>query len=53
MKWLPPSMGMDPASARYDAFYQRMAALGLPLISHAGDEHATKGVVQTPLRRGL
>ena len=43
VKWLPPSMGMDPASARYDAFYQHMAALGLPLISHAGDEHATKG----------
>ncbi len=43
VKWLPPSMGMDPANARYDAFYQHMAALGLPLISHAGDEHATKG----------
>ena len=43
VKWLPPSMGMDPASARFDAFYQHMAALGLPLISHAGDEHATKG----------
>ena len=43
VKWLPPSMGMDPASVRYGAFYQHMAALGLPLISHAGDEHATKG----------
>ena len=43
VKWLPPSMGMDPANARYDAFYRHMATLGLPLISHAGDEHATKG----------
>lgn len=43
VKWLPPSMGMDPANPHYDAFYRQLAALRLPLISHAGDEHATKG----------
>lgn len=43
VKWLPPSMGMDPANPRYDAFYRQLAALKLPLISHAGDEHAAQG----------
>lgn len=43
VKWLPPSMGIDPANPRYDTFYQQLAALKLPLISHAGDEHATQG----------
>ncbi|MEQ1592995.1 MAG: amidohydrolase [Thiobacillaceae bacterium] len=54
VKWLPPSMGMDPANPRYELFYQQMAALDLPLISHAGDEHATQGAGQqdygNPLR---
>ena len=40
IKWLPNAMGMDPASARCDAFYDRLVALGLPLISHAGHELA-------------
>ncbi|MCB1865618.1 MAG: amidohydrolase family protein, partial [Chromatiales bacterium] len=40
IKWLPPAMGIDPASAQCDAFYELLAASGLPLISHAGDEHA-------------
>jgi uncharacterized protein len=40
VKWLPSSMGMDPASPRCDAFYAAMAAHDLPLISHAGTEWA-------------
>lgn len=40
VKWLPPAMGMDPASARCDRFYEALARLRLPLMSHGGDEHA-------------
>lgn len=38
VKWLPPSQNIDPASPRCDAFYRRLARLGLPLLTHAGDE---------------
>jgi len=40
VKWLPPSMNIDPASPRCDAFYEALARLGLPLLSHAGLERA-------------
>ena len=40
IKWLPNAMGMDPASPLCDAFYRRLAELGLPLITHAGKEAA-------------
>ena len=40
VKWLPPSMNIDPASARCDAFYEALARLDLPLLSHAGLERA-------------
>ncbi|MBT5230439.1 MAG: amidohydrolase family protein [Methylococcales bacterium] len=43
VKWLPPAMGMDPNSAKCDAFYQVMAKAGIPLITHAGDEKAVHG----------
>lgn len=43
VKWLPPAMGMDPGSARCDAFYQALARTGLPLLTHAGDEMAVSG----------
>jgi mannonate dehydratase len=43
VKWLPPSMGIDPADARCDAFYDVLAAANLPLITHAGEEQAAKG----------
>jgi len=38
VKWLPNSMGMDPASPRCDAFYAALARTGTPLLSHAGAE---------------
>ncbi|HWU67223.1 MAG TPA: amidohydrolase family protein [Methylophilus sp.] len=53
IKWLPSGMGIDPASARCDAFYRKMAALGLPIISHTGQESAVPGGEQAfgnPLR---
>ena len=43
VKWLPAAMGMDPASSRCDAFYRTLAAAGLPLIVHCGEEKAVKG----------
>ncbi|MBF0417394.1 MAG: amidohydrolase family protein [Magnetococcales bacterium] len=54
VKWLPPAMGIDPASPRCQPFYQAMARLGVPLITHAGEEKAVHGMNQTtfgnPLR---
>lgn len=43
VKWLPPAMGMNPASPLCDRFYEAMARLNLPLLTHAGDEHAVHG----------
>jgi len=40
VKWLPPSMNIDPASPRCDPFYESLARLDLPLLSHAGLERA-------------
>ena len=44
VKWLPPVMGIDPASPKCDRFYNAIAQLGIPLLTHAGDEHAVDGV---------
>lgn len=43
VKWLPPAMGIDPASPRCDAFYAALAQLGLPLVVHVGQEMAVHG----------
>lgn len=53
IKWLPPGMGIDPASPKCDAFYQKAAALKLPIITHTGRESAVQGGNQNhgnPLR---
>ncbi len=42
VKWLPAAMRIDPSSPRCRAFYERMAALGLPLLTHAGEEKAVE-----------
>ena len=42
VKWLPPGQGMDPADARCDSFYEAMARLHLPLLTHAGDERSVR-----------
>ncbi len=44
IKWLPPVMEIDPSSPRCDRMYEAMAKLGIPLLTHAGDEHAVDGV---------
>jgi len=43
VKWLPPAMGMDPASALCDPFYEVMAKHRIPLLTHAGHEQAVHG----------
>lgn len=43
VKWLPAAMGIDPSAPRCKPFYQALARLGLPLISHAGEERAVLG----------
>lgn len=40
VKWLPPAMAIDPASPRCDAFYAALARHKIPLLTHAGHEHA-------------
>jgi predicted TIM-barrel fold metal-dependent hydrolase len=43
VKWLPPAMGMDPASPRCDPFYAELERLDLPLLTHGGHELAAEG----------
>jgi mannonate dehydratase len=43
VKWLPSSMNIDPASPKCERFFRELARLGLPLISHAGEERAAIG----------
>ncbi len=53
IKWLPSAMNIDAASAKCDRFYQTLAALKLPIISHSGRENAVPGGDQSlgnPLR---
>lgn len=53
IKWLPSAMGIDPLSPRCDRFYEALASVGMPLISHAGRELAVAGGNQefgNPLR---
>jgi hypothetical protein len=40
VKWLPPVQHIDPADRRLVPFYERLTALGLPLLAHTGDEQA-------------
>lgn len=43
IKWLPPAMGIDPASPRCDRFYAALARFQLPLLCHGGEENAVGG----------
>ena len=40
VKWLPNIMHMDPGDESIVPFYRRMAELGLPLLSHTGEERS-------------
>lgn len=63
VKWLPNAMNIDPSSPKCDAFYDAMARLRVPLITHAGEEKAVHAEeaqrlgnplhVRRPLSRGV
>lgn len=63
VKWLPNAMGIDPSDPKCDPFYDRMAELGLVLLSHAGEEKAVESeedqelgnplLLRRPLDRGV
>jgi predicted TIM-barrel fold metal-dependent hydrolase len=40
VKWLPSIQGIDPADARLVPFYRRLRELGLPLLTHTGNEES-------------
>lgn len=40
VKWLPNSMGIDPASPANDAYYRKLGELGMVLLTHTGAELA-------------
>jgi predicted TIM-barrel fold metal-dependent hydrolase len=40
IKWLPAIQRIDPADKQLIPFYQKLVELDLPLLTHAGDEHA-------------
>jgi len=53
VKWLPSAQMIDPADARCDRFYARLAQLRLPLITHGGAERAVHSALEeldNPLR---
>jgi mannonate dehydratase len=63
VKWLPSAMNIDLRDARCQPFYARLAASGLPLIVHCGEEKAVPGagrddlgnplLVRAPLAQGV
>lgn len=52
VKWIPAAQGIDPAAPRCDRYYEALARLDLPLITHGGTERATPGddALGNPLR---
>lgn len=53
VKWLPNAMGIDPAAPRCDRFYERLRDLGLPLLSHTGEEQAVEAAEDQQLGNPL
>ena len=62
VKWIPGIMHIDPADERIIPFYDRLRELGLPLLTHAGDERSFGDssdelgdplLLEVPLRRGV
>lgn len=61
VKWLPITQKIDPSSPKCYAFYDALAALGMPLLSHTGGERTLPRLNNTQdpmllmpaLRRGV
>lgn len=45
VKWIPNIMGIDPADEAIRPFYERLVALDLPLLTHAGQERSFASAV--------
>lgn len=43
IKWLPCAQNINPADKKYENFYEKAKELNLPIITHAGAEHAVEG----------
>ena len=43
VKWLPPAMGINPASPLCDQYYEALVRLNIPLLTHGGKERAVHG----------
>ncbi len=43
IKWLPCAHNINPSDKKYIPFYETLKKLKLPLITHAGSEHAVQG----------
>ena len=56
LKWIPNIMGIDPADESIRPFYRQLVELGLPLLTHAGQERSFASAVDAygdPLRLEL
>ncbi len=62
IKWIPSIMNIDPADPRHIPFYQAMAELNIPLLSHTGMEKSFAGArdeladpkrLELPLKHGV
>jgi mannonate dehydratase len=53
LKWLPSAMNIDLADRRCRRIYDRLAATGVPLIVHAGEEKAVPGAGRDDLGNPL
>lgn len=63
VKWLPNAMNINPASEKCDPFYEAMARLQVPLVTHAGEEKAVHAeelqrlgnplLLRRPLEKGV
>lgn len=62
LKWLPNIQNIDPSNPAYTEFYDRLAALDLPLLTHVGDEDSFSKtnnalgdpkLLRLPLERGV
>lgn len=43
VKWIPSIQGIDPSDPGIDGFYETLAGLGIPLLTHTGHERALPG----------
>jgi predicted TIM-barrel fold metal-dependent hydrolase len=62
MKWLPNIQQIDPSDERHVPYYRKLVELGLPLLSHVGDEDSFSTtnnalgdphLLQLPLKLGV